>query len=200
MSAPFDLRSLPRFGTGRRSTIVWGVVLLIVIEGVVVLSMITSYFYLAVVRGGAFPHEAGSPPDPTKSAVALGLSAAGALLAHGAERSARYGRMHLARLALALATLSGSGYVVLSVLDLADRDYTHASHAYGSITWTLSGYQAVHLVALIAATAAMVGFSFSHAFGGEKRAPMQALAYYWDFVFLAGASVFFTIYITPYLI
>lgn len=195
-----DLRTLPRVGVGRRSTVLWGVLLLVLIEAIAMLAMVTSYFYLAVVRGGAFPHASGAPPDPTRSAIGLGLLVLAAVAAHGAEKAARAERPVLLRGALALAALLGAGYLALGVLGLGAKEFTASSHAYGSIVWTIEGYQTLHGLALVAVTTAFVGFTFSHRLEGERRGPLQALAAYWDFVVASGAVVFFTVDLSPHLL
>lgn len=192
-----DATRLPRHGPRGRSPVYWGVALLVLIEAIVFLSMITSYYYLAVVRGGAFPHQSGDPPDVVLSALALGSSALALVPVHFAERAARLGHTWRMRAALATTALLGGGYVALSAIDLGGRDYLWSSHAYGSIVWTLSGYQLLHVVLALLAAAAMCGFSFPHRVEGERRAPVQALATYWDFVVAAGALSFFTLYISP---
>lgn len=201
-SAPvrrFDPRALPRAVTHGRSTTYCGVLLLVLIEGIVVLSLVTTYFYLAVVRGAAFPRGGGEPPDPTLSSIALGVSLAGAVVAHLAEHAARAAEPAWMRLLLGIAAALGAGYVALSAVDLASASHSWTSHAYGSIVWTTVGYQATHALAATLATAVMLGVSFRRSLLGERRSPMQSLRHYWTFVVASGALVFFTLYVSPHL-
>lgn len=194
---PFDVGLLPRVASGRRATIWWGVCLLVVIEAIVVLSFVTSYFYLATVRGGAFPRGA---PDATWSAIGLALSVVSLAPVHLAERAARLGHLAWMRVALLGALALEAGYVVTSALDAASRDHSWTSHAYGSIVWTISGYQAVHGLIAVCAAGVFVALSFVRRFDGERRAPVQGLRLYWDFVVASTTLVFFTLYVSPHLL
>jgi hypothetical protein len=42
--------------------------------------------------------------------------------------------------------------------------------------------------------------SFARSFEGEQRAPVQGLRLYWDFVVIATALAFLTLYVSPYLV
>ncbi|MDQ3032042.1 MAG: cytochrome c oxidase subunit 3 [Myxococcota bacterium] len=195
----FDARALPRCATGKGSTTYNGVALFVLIEAIVVLSLITSYFYLGALRGQAFPHGAGDPPDPTLAAITLGIVALTALAVWLSERAARVERTLAMRGLIVISIALGIAYAVLSGIDLSRAPHSWTSHAYGSIVWTTSGYQIMHVLIATGASVLSLGLSFGRALTGERRAPIQALSLYWRFVLVSGAAVFFTLYVTPYL-
>ncbi|MCZ7685366.1 MAG: hypothetical protein M5U28_43930 [Sandaracinaceae bacterium] len=192
-----DATRLPRHGPRGRSPVYWGGGLARPHRGH---RLPLDDHELLLPRGrprGSVPAPERRSPDVVLSALALGSSALALVPVHFAERAARLGHTWRMRAALATTALLGGGYVALSAIDLGGRDYLWSSHAYGSIVWTLSGYQLLHVVLALLAAAAMCGFSFPHRVEGERRAPVQALATYWDFVVAAGALSFFTLYISP---
>lgn len=196
-SSLLDGTRLPRTATRGGSSIHWGIALSILIDAVVVLTTITSYVYLAVLRGGELPHQASEPPSPTLSALALSLAALTLVPMRLAERAARRARMTAMRIAFAVAALLGAGHVTLGVFALLRLDHRWSSHAYGSIVWTLGAQQTLRAALAVSVTVAMIGFSFRRRYEGERRAPVQALGIYWAFVVVAGALSFFTVYVSP---
>lgn len=190
-------RDLPRVALGGRSTLWWGMLLLVVIEAIVVLSMVSSYYYLAVVRGGLFPPPDVSPPGLALPLAELGCAVASLVPAHLSVRFARLGRAWSMRSALLLGALFMVAYATLGAIESDGRSFLWSSHAYGSIVWTLSGYQYFHVGAVALLAMGFVGLSFARRFDGAGRAPLQAAMLYWDFVVATSAVSFVTLQLSP---
>jgi cytochrome c oxidase subunit III len=195
-----DARDLTRVALGRRSTLWWGVLLLVVIEAVVLFSMVSSYYYLTVVRGGSFPPPGTPPPDLELPLVQLACALASLAPAHLAVRFARLERVGLLRASLLLGALLMVGYFSAGMIETQTREHLWSSHSYGSIVWTMSGYQYFHVIALAGIALGFLGFSFVRSFSGHARAPLQASLLYWDFVVAAGVLSFVTLYLSPRLL
>lgn len=178
--------SLPRRLSGFRSPIIWGVLLLVFIEGTVMALLVTSYFYL---RLGAetWPPAGVAPPDLGLPSLALGLLVLSPLPVWLGVRALPRGRRGPFLAGLPAGLLLAAAYLALQVRELAAKDYLWSSHAYGSLDWTLGGYGGLHvLVVLLAGGFAWV-LGLRGRFGADRYTGPQALLAYW--VFAAAASV-----------
>ncbi|WP_170319817.1 cytochrome c oxidase subunit 3 [Polyangium spumosum] len=197
MSAPpGSVLALSRDATGARSNVVWGVAWLIVIESMVIASLLVSYFYLRI----GFPSwpPAGTPlPEFGSSTVAVGLLALSvapiAMATRGVSRGSR-GR-------LLAGTWSGlvllGAYLTLSLLSLLGRSPTWRTNAYGSIVWTMDGYQLMHASTLLVLWSALVVLAHRGHFDERRHAAIQAAALYWYFTAASSLVVHATIHLAP---
>jgi cytochrome c oxidase subunit 3 len=88
-----------------------------------------------------------------------------------------------ARLWLASAIVSGIIFLAIAVHGWLNNHFGIASHAYGSISYALTGFHAMHVTAgVIALTYVLAGANRS-AFAGAKAEGADAIGYYWHFVF-----------------
>lgn len=190
-------RDLPRGAAGRASTLWMGMVLFILIEGTVMASIITSYYYLRVTVTEPWPPPGVAMPDlgmPSVSLLALVLSVFPVAWARGRFRVDDHAK---GRLGLLLGVGLAAAYLILSGVEAAGRGYSHAAHTYGSIVWVLSGYQIFHVIALLGLGSSLVGFARGGRFDGVRRAPVEAVALYWAFVVIAAIPSYVTLYLAP---
>lgn len=192
-----SVATLPREAAGSRSTLWWGVVLLVVIEATALASFVSSYFYLKLLREEWPPAGIGDP-DPLLAGVATALLGAATVPAWTAARSLRRGARRSARLWLVAALAGGAGYLALTAWDLAAKPYSWTSHAYGSLVWTLTGYEVAHVLALVAVTPVILLFPGRGAIEARHRESVEALAVYWTFAAVSGVVVFATLHLEPH--
>jgi cytochrome c oxidase subunit I+III len=202
--AAFEGARLPRHATGRHGTVWWGMVLLVVIEATVVVSLVTSYFYLRV-QVGDWPPLGIARPDLWLPAIATALIVASAAPIGWARRSVPkvLGEsegpstgMRL-RKAVPAGLLLVIAYLVLTLIDAADRPYRWSDHAYGSMVFTLTGYQILHVVALLGFGAVVLCMGWRHDMGRRRGNAVEALWIYWAFVAVTSVVTFATVYLAP---
>jgi cytochrome c oxidase subunit III len=193
-----DLRGLPRDVPGRRASIVSGVTLFIVIEAVVVATLLTSYYYLRVMVRGCWPPAGIDPPDlagPIASSVVLVASLVPILVGRRLHRSRRTVPFRAAAgLGVALLLL----YLGLAFHDLLSLPFDWRGHVYGSLVWTLNGYQIFHVIALLL-VAAGVTLLGAPPHGLPRDAAVTVLVMYWVFVVAVAIPSYFTVYLSPHL-
>lgn len=199
MNAGTAVRELPRRVSGARSTVLWGFALLVLIEGMVIASLVISYFYLRI--GVAAWPPAGIPiPGLGVPTLALALLVASVAPVAWAERGiARGSRARLAAGLVAGLLLLGA-YGATTLISSGDRIYTWSTNAYGSIVWTIEGYQLMHVTALLIFGAAVAVLALRGYFNAERRVAVQAVALYWYFTAASSAVAYATIYLSPRLI
>ena len=183
----------------RRSIRWWGMLGLIVIEFMVVVALMASYFYL---RFYAPQWPLGGIQRP-----ALLLPAIGAALLLGSIvpiqwgfRGIRHGNRARLLTGLALAGTLAAAVLVITYYELLGLGFTWAINAYGSIVWVILGYLALHaailvLWSLVAGAAVFVG----HLREG-KTLGVRLLAFYWTFVALSWIPLFATVYVAPWIL
>ncbi|WP_438025255.1 cytochrome c oxidase subunit 3 [Sorangium sp. So ce233] len=194
-----DLRALPRTGSGWSSTVVWGIALLVLIEAVGAASLLTSYFYLRV-RAGAWPPAGHEPPALALASVAAGALAASVVPVAWAERAARRGAQRRLKVGLLLGLLLLAGYAALSVRDLVTGTASWDADIYGSILWTITGHQLMHVLVLGAFAGAVAALAWRGHFDRERRDAVQAAALYWYFVAASGLLGYATVHVAPRLL
>lgn len=196
-----DLRHLAREPPGRRSSIWAGMVLFIVIEATVVVSLVTSYYYFRVMSEAGWPPPGVPLPDLLAPGIAFLLLSGSAASLLGAPG----GR------ALAGACVLLGAYLAVSLWTLLELPYLWSDHAYGSLVWTLGGYQIAHgtLLFLLAAgvltarrpwreRSPAAGPAAGGARSSREQTALAVLRMYWTFVLVASVPTYGTLYLVPY--
>lgn len=166
----------------RGHALILGMVLFLASELMFFSAWFATYFDL---RG----HNAVWPPrdvhlDTIESTIGtffLGISSLFVLLA---TRRIRKQDWTKARVWLSAAIVCGAVFLAIAVHGWLDNRYGLDTHAYGSVTYGLTGFHALHVTAgLIALCYVLAGVNRS-AFVGAEAAGAEAIGYYWHFVFV----------------
>lgn len=182
---------VPRFARGP-APLLLGMVLFIASETMFFGALFGAYFTL---RGetAVWP-PAGARLDLVEMSIATAILLGSSVPAHLAAHALRDGAPAAAVRRLLLAAVMGVAFLGLKLHDWATAGFSVASHAYGTIFFTLTGFHALHMVAgiiLLAGLAAKVA-------GGHLRPETggaDAVIYYWHFVDAVWLAVFSTIWL-----
>lgn len=189
-------RTSARWISGTRALPWWGIFHLVAIESVVFASLVFSYLYL---RAGAaeWPPAGISPPS-------LALPSANALILFASVIPMWWGvrgikRGHARRLAYGLiaSLVLATVFLALKVVEYSGVEYTWMENAYASIVWTITGFHAGHVVAMILKTAPMAFLAWTGHFDELEHAAIGGAALYWYFVAGVWAPLFATLYLGP---
>jgi cytochrome c oxidase subunit III len=182
--------------TGLKSPIIWGVLLLIAIEGTLLALFIVSYFYLQL-GADAWPPPTVTNPDLLVPTLGQVLMLASALPVWFALRDLPRGNVRGLVLGLPVGIFLALGYLVLTAMQYAARDYLWDDHVYGSLDWTMGGYAALHVVVVVLAGVVVWALGLRGHFGRDRYTGVQALALYWLFA-AAGSLAFYVVqYLSP---
>jgi len=196
---PVASGALPRSVSGSRSTVLWGVAILIVIESMVILSLQVSYFYLRV-HTPTWPPEGLGSPDFGASTLATALFAASVVPVVWAERGIARGDQRRLRLGLVTGLGLVVAYGALTLLEWRHRDYTWATNAYASAVWTIGGYQLMHVGVVFLLGSCVTALAFTGYFLPTRRVAVQATALYWYFAAASSLLSWGTVYLAPRLL
>jgi cytochrome c oxidase subunit III len=193
-----DARELPREVPGRRASVYSGMLLFIIIEGTVIASLLTSYYYLRVMTRESWPPPGVSPPELSRPAISLALLVAslGPMIWARVLRKKRQVVPFHAAVLFGITLLVA--YLGVSFFDLHALPYDWRFHVYGSLVWTLTGYQILHVIGLTLLALGVL-FLARPAEALPRDAAVSVLLLYWSFVVIVALPSYFTLYLTPHL-
>lgn len=194
-----DLRDLPQDVPGPRTSIFAGMALFVVIEATVVASLLTSYYYVRAMARESWPPPGIELPGllrPGISLLVLVMSVVPLLWARIVHRDRHRATFRMV-MVLGMALLVG--YLGIAFFELRSLPYDWTGHVYGSLVWTLSGYQLLHVVALLllALGVLMLGSTQS---GVPRDSAVSVVLLYWTFVVVVSVPSYFTLYLAPHLL
>lgn len=189
---------LPIGSKGRLSSGWWGMIVLIVTEAALFAYLLFSYFYISSQTSGAWP-----PSGPPKLALAIAGSIVlllGSVTMWWGEKGIRRGDQRQLLIGLAASVLLAIVFVGLEGTEWSRKDFTPASHAYGSLYFTVTGFHLVHVLVGVVMLAMLFVWTLLGYFGARRHSTVAIAVMYWHFVTVVWIAVFLTFYVTPYLI
>lgn len=198
--APDTQLTIGRLSVGsidRRASGWWGMLTLILTEAFLFANLLFSYYYFAVQYGRPWlPAELPSFRLSGPNTVILILSSVAIWFGErGARRNLRWRLV----LGLLVGFVLGGVFVWLQFLEWTDKPFSLSSDSYASIYFTVTGFHLAHLIVGLLIIGPLAIWSALGYFDSTRIAPVTVGALYWYFVNVVWLTVFFTIYITPYL-
>jgi heme/copper-type cytochrome/quinol oxidase subunit 3 len=187
--------ALPVLAAEHRTLGWWGMMATLATEAALFAYLLFSYYYLASQASGPWP------PDGVP-ALRLALPNTLVLIASSvcvwwAERAIRRSNRAGATLGLAAGLVLGLVFVIVQLMEWRSKPFTVASHAYGSLYFTVTGFHVAHVAGGLIILAALLIWSALRYFHAERHAPISVGAVYWHFVDVVWLTVFATFYLTP---
>ena len=194
--ATIDVSALPAKAFGPRTTIWWGVLGLLTIEGTMFGILVASYFYLTK-NFSAWPPPGTPPPDVGAATANMILLLASVWPMRVAHRAAFAERRRPIALALALCTLAGVIALVLRFFEFRAMHIRWDTNAYGSIVWTILGMHTGHLIASTLENILLMVLMRAGPVEAKHFVDTNVNAVYWYFVVLAWLPVYCVVYFAP---
>jgi heme/copper-type cytochrome/quinol oxidase subunit 3 len=172
---------------------VFGTVVFLASESMVFAALLAAYYYL---RGSNTQW-----PPPGTELDAGGMAIGTALLAFGsvtmavAQAGAMRGGRVVARTMLTLTIAAAIAFLWLEWNDWHSANFHIADNAYATVYFVLTGTHFAHVLAGVALLAAVAIFLREPAFTREHHAGVEAVAYYWHFVFVVWLALYATIFL-----
>lgn len=177
----------------RAHPLVFGTIVFLASESMLFAGLLAAYYYL---RGWTSPW----PPNGTEldfpgMALGTGLLALGSITMAIAQVAAIKRNRIVARAMLGLTILAAFGFLYLELTDYYNANFTISSSPYGTVYYVLTGTHIAHVAAGVVLMAAMAIFLRRPAFTREHHAGVEAVAYYWHFVFAVWLALYSTIFL-----
>jgi cytochrome c oxidase subunit III len=196
VSVRVDTPMLPVYVLGPKSVVWWGILGLLAIELVVFSGFIAMYFWLRLVNP-AWPPEGIDRPDlllPTINTVVLIVSGAAMIYA---KRAIVRGNQLGLKLGQAFAILLGIVFLIIKYVEYSGYGYDWSTHAYGSITWTITGFHSAHVVSVVMKGLVVLAMGLRGMFRPDRHLAFEVSTIYWVFVVAIWLPLYFTMYISP---
>ncbi len=177
----------------RAHPLVFGTVVFLASESMVFAALLAAYYYL---RGAAAQWPpAGTDIDVTGMAIGTALLAFGSVTMAIAQAGAMRGKRVVARVMLLLTIVAAVSFLALEWSDWHNANYRISDTAYATIYYVLTGTHFAHVAAGVVLLAAVAIFLGKPAFTREHHAGVEAIAYYWHFVFVVWLALYATIFL-----
>jgi heme/copper-type cytochrome/quinol oxidase subunit 3 len=194
-----DVSGLSPIAYGARTTIWWGTVGLLAIEGTMFGLLVATYVYL---RLGVpdWPPSGTAPPRliaATANVLLLVASVGPMAVAHLAALRERRRPIWIA---LAVCVVIGLASLVLRGFEFAALDCRWDTHAYGSVTWTVLGMHTAHLVTSTLENVLLALLMLRGPLERKHFVDANVNAVYWYFVVAAWVPLYVMVFWGPRLI
>jgi cytochrome c oxidase subunit III len=191
-----DTPMLPVYVLGPRSVVWWGMLGLIAIEIVVFSGFIAMYFWLKLVNP-SWPPEGIDRPDLLLPTINTGvLIVSGAAMVY-AKRAIVRGNQFGLKLGQGLALLLGIVFLVIKYVEYSGYDYDWSTHAYGSMTWTMTGFHTAHVITVVMKGFVVLAMALRGMFRPDRHLAFEVSTIYWAFVVVIWLPLYFTMYVSP---
>lgn len=188
---------MPVGAVNRRTAGWWGMVTLIVTEAFLFAYLLFSYSYFAI--GAETTWLPAEPPSFRLSGPNTAILLASSLAVWYGERGMRQGSPLRLTFGLLVALVLGTAFVTIQYLEWMDKPFSLDTHAYGSLFFTVTGFHMAHVLVGLLVLAALTTWSILGYFDSRRMSPVRIGAMYWHFVDAVWVTVFFALYVTPYL-
>jgi cytochrome c oxidase subunit 3 len=190
-----NLRQLPSYAHGTRSTQWWGTMGFCAVEGMGFVLAFGAYFYLVFINS-AWPLSS-EPPDIYTSTLHTVLMLASLWPNYLAKRSGEREDLRKVRRYLVIMSVLGLALLGLRALEIALLHTKWDHNAYGSVVWLLLGFHTVHLLTDVVDTIVLTVLMFTRHGHGRRYPNVGQNADYWYFVVAAWVPVYVIVYLFP---
>ncbi|HEU4567529.1 MAG TPA: heme-copper oxidase subunit III [Marmoricola sp.] len=177
----------------------WGMVLFIATEAAMFACFIASYYYLRFSGDGSWPPASDKLPHWLVPGIGTGILVLSCVPMFVAVRTSRRSRAVTFPL-LVLVTLAGTAFVVLQAIDYMEEypSSTPSKDAYGSLLFTLTGLHAFHVGIGVLMMLLVLGGQLVRGVRKPQAGATRVMALYWYFLAVLAVVIYFTVYLSPY--
>jgi heme/copper-type cytochrome/quinol oxidase subunit 3 len=152
---------------------------------------------MAVQRGPAWSPE--PHPDLTLAAPDTIILLASSVAVWWGEKGVKQGRRGQHIIGQSLAIVLGVLFVVIQAFEWKSKTFGLATDAYGSLYFTITGFHMAHVIVGVSMLIVVLIWSLIGYFSPRHHARVTIASIYWHFVDAVWLCVFFTFYLSPYL-
>ena len=191
-----DVSQLPTYAFGHRPLTWWATWSMLLMEGMMLLVLIGSYFFL---RTGVPDWPPGTTPPPnlfwgTLNTVIILVSAFPNHLAKKASESLDLKKVQL----WTIVTFAfGIAFAIIRIFEFKNLNCHWMQNAYGSIVWFNVGFHTAHVLTDLVETAVLIVLMFVGPIEGRRFVDFSENCIYWNFVITIWVVVYAVIYIAP---
>ena len=179
--------------TVRAHPLVFGVVVFLASESMLFAGLLAGWYDLRGLNA-AWPPP-GVRVDAAGAAFGTVLLGLGSVTMGIAQAAAFRRARKVARAMLVLTIFFAASFIAVALRGWSQANFRIGSHAFGTLYFALTGTHLVHVAAGVVLLTALALFLGRPAFTRDDHAGIEAIAYYWHFVFVVWLALYATIYL-----
>jgi heme/copper-type cytochrome/quinol oxidase subunit 3 len=177
----------------RAHPLVFGVVVFLASESMLFAGLLAAWYDLRGQSTMWIPQ--GAQLDFAGAAFGTALLGAGSVTMGVAQWAAAKGRRGVARGMLVLTIFCALSFAFIALRGWHEANFAVNTNAFGTLYFVMTGVHLAHVFAGAAILFALTMFLGRPAFTGDDHAGVEAIAYYWHFVFIVWVGLWATIYL-----
>ena len=177
----------------RAHPLVFGVVIFLASESMLFAGLLAAWYDLRGLAAHWMPP--GTEIDLGLATFGTALLGIGSVTMGIAQVAAARRNGAVARAMLVLTLFCALGFTYTALRDWSTANFQVDTNAYGTLFYVLTGTHLAHVLAGAVLLVALTVFLGRPAFTRDRHAGVEAIAYYWHFVFVIWLAVYATIYL-----
>jgi cytochrome c oxidase subunit 3 len=177
----------------RAHPLVFGVVVFLASESMLFAGLLAAWYDLRGLSTTWIP--AGAELDFNGAAFGTALLGLGSVTMGIAQWAAANRKRGIARGMLVLTLFCALAFVVIALRTWRLANFSVSTNAFGTLFFVLTGVHLAHVVVGAILLSALTIFLGKAAFTSDNHAGVEAIAYYWHFVFIVWVGLWATIYL-----
>ena len=190
-----NVRKLPNYGHGSRSSQWWGIMGFCAAEGIGFVLAFGAYFYLVFING-VWPLSS-KPPDIYTSTFHTVLMLVSLWPNYLARKYSEREDLRKVRRYLVIMSVLGVALLGLRTVEIALLHTKWDHNAYGSIVWLLVGFHTLHLLTDVVDTLVLTVLMFTRHGHGRRFNNIGQNCDYWTFVVAAWIPLYVIVFLFP---
>lgn len=190
-------RPLPVGAIDTRASGWWAMIFVVCTEAALFGYLLFSYYYFAIQAHSVGDFPPGAPPSLSLALPDTIILLLSSVAVSWAQLSIKHDNKLRLVLGLGLGAVLGVAFLVIQYFEWAEKQFTLASHPYGSLYFTITGFHMAHVLVGVIGLMSLTLWSAMGYFNRVRYAHIHIGALYWHFVDVVWLAIFFTFYITP---
>lgn len=162
-----DAGHLSPYSVGSQAPLFWGIVGVLAIESMVLSCLVATYFFMRISQP-EWPPPGIKEPDLLLPTIGTEILLASSIPVHWGDRSIAHGDRRKLWRGLLIGTGLAMTFLSIKIIEYSRLEYRWDTHAYGSIVWAISGFHALHVIALVLKTIVVAGLGWLGYFNAER--------------------------------
>ena len=191
-----DVSHLSPYSVGTQAPLFWGVIGLLTVESMVLSCLVATYFFMRISQP-EWPPPGIKEPDLLLPTIATLILLASSFPVHRGDKGIERGDRQTLWRGMTAGIVLALIFLAIKAYEYSSLEYRWDSHAYGSIVWAISGFHALHVVALVLKTTVVAGLGRLGYFNEQRRLGVIVNGIYWHFVVVVWIPLYLVLYWSP---
>jgi cytochrome c oxidase subunit 3 len=177
----------------RAHPLVFGVAVFLASESMLFAGLLAAWYDLRGLSAVWIP--AGAQLDVAGATFGTALLGLGSITMGAAQWSASHRRRGLARAMLVITVFCALAFTYIALRSWSLANFSVDTNAFGTLFFVMTGVHLAHVIVGAILLTALAMFLGRPAFTADNHAGVEAIAYYWHFVFIVWVALWATIYL-----